>query len=101
MWREAKSTVPGPIEPFRRWNPKAMRLWIGSLLIGLVIIGLAFRFEIPFAGVLGAVYAFALMFKLAARLMIPRRWVPDGGRFRDPHKPTPGDQTRVVGGVSR
>jgi len=41
----------------------------------MAIIGVAFRFEIPLAGLFGVIYASAAMFKLAARLVVPRPWV--------------------------
>jgi hypothetical protein len=41
----------------------------------LAIIGLAFRFEIPVVGVLGVGWAFAAAYKLAARVVVPKRLV--------------------------
>jgi len=46
MWRDTKSMVSPSVEPFRRWNPKAMR-WEALLIIaGAVTIGLTLRFGV-------------------------------------------------------
>ena len=74
-WRSARPRASRPLEPFRRWNPKAMRWWVGSLVIGGAVIGLAFALEVPIVGVLGVGWAFAGAYKLAARLIVPKRWV--------------------------
>ena len=75
IWREAKSIVPPPIHPFRRWNPKAMRWETLFVVPGAVTLGLALKLGMPGLAIFGIVWALIGGFRLIARLIIPKRWV--------------------------
>jgi len=74
-WREGKSKVSRPMQPFRRWNPKEMRWQIALIVVGSVIIALTFTRGIPVLAIFGTGWAFVGAYRLAARLLIPKRWV--------------------------
>jgi len=81
MWREVKSVAPRPIEPFRRWMPIAVSLYALYMLAGGLAIAVALRFDVPILPLFGALFTFAGACKLAARVLIPRRWVPTEADF--------------------
>jgi drug/metabolite transporter (DMT)-like permease len=74
-WREGKFNISRPVEPFRRWNPKAMRWEVPLIVPGAIAVGLALKFGVPGLAILGVAWAFIGGFRLAARLVVPRRWV--------------------------
>jgi drug/metabolite transporter (DMT)-like permease len=74
-WSEGRFNVSRPVEPFRRWNPKAMRWEVPLIAPGAIAVGLALKFGIPGLAIFGVAWAFIGGFRLAARLVVPRRWV--------------------------
>ncbi len=82
-WQEGKRGVTrsAPLEPFNRWAWKELRWLLALLTGGCLIAALAFQFDIPtlfdirILAVVGIAWAAAGAFKLAARAVIPRRWV--------------------------
>ena len=74
-WRSARPMVSSPLEPFRRWNPKAMRWETLAVFAGGLTIGLALRFGVPILPIVGVAWVIGGTYKLAARLLVPKRWV--------------------------
>ena len=74
-WQEGKRRTTHPLQPFERWAWKQLRWQLLWLAGGCLIAALAFEFGIPILGLVGIAWAAAGAFKLAARAVIPRRWV--------------------------